>query len=477
MDAVIAVDENLPVTVTVLARGLSFAAGFRATRTLRLPPVGADPAQLTFRFIPVDIGRGEVSVVVRQAPVELPLATLRLSAPIVAVEDAAVDPGAPQRATAGFVDRSTELADLPTIRVDESIVGGRSTLRIAVSINGQHVEHPAIIGNKASFVDRLYRRLGGIRGQVENAPSTQQRLLAKQLVTEAGRDLAKALFKGEVADLLWRHREALEHLIVQTSAELDLPWEMVHLRPPDGEAGDGESYFLADMGLTRWIYDTARPTEIRVRSDRVLAVAPDYAVPSLRLQRAVNEVRELTARVGVTPTPVADPRELSARVTAGFDLLHFAGHGRWRDVAPQEQQLALAAFLPESDDDSAAYSDGDARADFPERAPDDVGANPPLVFLSACDVGRLRSGTAGLGGFAEAFLRGGAGAFIGCNWAVLDDAASRFVETFYAAAFTPDTTIGQATVAARREARRAGDMSALAFTVFADPRVRLVLHP
>lgn len=480
MDAVIPVDENLPVEVTVLPRGLRFAPGVRATRAMRLPLVGTDPARLTFRLIPVDLGRGEVSVVVRQAPVQLPLATLRLSAPIVAAEDADDNPGSLEPRLVDFVDRSTELTDLPSIRVDESIVGGRSTLRIAISIKGQHAEYPAIIGNKASFVERLYRRLGGIREQVAKAPPAEQQQLAKRLVAETGRALAKALFKDEVAALLWRHRKALTGLIVQSSAELDLPWEIVHLRPPEGqvdEVDDGVSHFLADMGLTRWIYDTARPTEIPVRSDRVLAVAPDYEDTLLHLPRAGDEVEALAAHVRATATPVAGPRDLSTRVAAGFDLLHFAGHGRWRDVDPREQQLVLAAFDSDCDDGSAAYGDADARSDFPERAQIDVGDNAPLVFLSACDVGRLRSDAAGLGGFAEAFLRGGAGAFIGCNWAVRDDVAAHFVKSFYTAAFTPGTTIGQATLAARRDARRAGDLSALAFTVFADPRLRLVVHP
>ena len=427
MDAVIPVDESLPVEVTVLPRGLKFAPGVRATRTLRLPAAGADPAALTFRLIPVDLGRGEVSVVVRQAPVELPLATLRLSAPIVAVQDAAGGVGTDRR-PADFVDRTAEIANLPTIRVDESMVGGRSTLRIAVSVKGHHAEHTATIGDKARFVDRIYGRLGGIRKQVEQAPPREQRQRAQRLVAEAGRELAKALFKGEVAAVLWRHRKALTGLIVQTSAELDLPWEIVHLRPPEGQAGDGGSYFLADMGLTRWIYDTERPAEIPVRSDRVLAVAPDYADESLRLPRAAREVSALTAQVSTNPTPVAGLRDLGDRVKAGFDLLHFAGHGRWRDVDPRGQQLVLAAFAPDHDDGSAAYDDADARADFPERAELNAGADTPLVFLSACDVGRLKSGAAGLGGFAVVLHRGGAGAVNRCNKAVRGHATPHILE-------------------------------------------------
>ena len=96
------------------------------------------------------------------------------------------------------------------------------------------------------------------------------------------------------------------------------------------------------------------------------------------------------------------------------------------------------------------------------------------MFLSACDVGRLRSGATGLGGFAEAFLRGGAGVFIGCSWAVRDDVTALFVRTFYTQTLGAGATVGEAVLAARRAARESGDLTSLAFTVFADPRAKLV---
>jgi CHAT domain-containing protein len=277
--------------------------------------------------------------------------------------------------------------------------------------------------------------------------------------------------------MMWRNRHRLSHLIVHTSGELDLPWEIVNLVPPPGEPDDGRTHFLADRGLTRWVYRTALPTEIRIRSAKVVAVAPDYRDANLRLPRAANEVAAIRDVLEAKPVSLQGRSDLSAIVAGEFDLLHFAGHGRWRATDPRAQQLLLAAFEPAHEDDSAAYDDANARTDLEARAlPNAPGSPPtaPLVFLSACDVGRLQSGAAGIGGFAEAFLRGGAGVFIGCNWAVRDEVAARFVKSFYAKAFEPDTTIGEAALTARRDARRAGDLSALAFTVFGDPNTKLV---
>ncbi len=89
-------------------------------------------------------------------------------------------------------------------------------------------------------------------------------------------------------------------------------------------------------------------------------------------------------------------------------------------------------------------------------------------FPQRVDIGRLPSGPAALGGFPEAFLRGGAAAFVGCSWAVGDDPASTFVEAFYAALADDDATIADATRAARRAAATT-PTSPIAYAVYAHP--------
>ncbi len=222
------------------------------------------------------------------------------------------------------------------------------------------------------------------------------------------------------------------------------------------------------------MYDTARPTELPVRVDRVIGIAPDYADPDLKLARTQEELRALRKYLTGQGRVVETKDDLRMAIKEGFDLVHFAGHGRWRETDPRGQEIAFAAFMSANDDGTASYRDADARQDVPELDDPTAAESQPIVFLSACDVGRLRAGAAGLGGFAEVFLRGGVGVFIGCSWAVQDDAASAFVKTFYRLALEQGVTLGEATLAARRAAHRAGDLNALAFTVFGDPRARLV---
>lgn len=462
-EAVIPVDPTRPVIVSVALRGVRLPEGAHRTRRLRLPDAGAAPATATFRLIGVDAGEADVSVIVRQEPVELPLATLRLRPTVTAQASTAT---APLVAATAASARPAQVADLPTLRVDEELAGGRSVLHIAAVIGHERAEGRVEIGDKAAFVDRVYARLQGIASRVEAIRDAEtRRAETERLVRRYGQALADSLLGPDVRALLWRHRAEVTSLLLQTSAEIDLPWEVVHLRPPEGE-DDGRTHFLADLGLLRWVYDTARPRRIAVHS--AVTLCPQYEDKSLRLARTAEEVAALRTHLAGDPvSPIGVP-EVRSCVQNGFDLLHFAGHGRWSDAEPIGQQLLLASFSPGAAE--GVYADGDVRADLTTgiRA-----SHAPLVFLSACDVGRLRSGATGTGGFAEAFLRGGAGAFIGCGWAVRDDVASEFVRVFYDAAFGEDLDLAAATRQARDAARRAGDLSGLAYAVFADPRTHL----
>ena len=67
----------------------------------------------------------------------------------------------------------------------------------------------------------------------------------------------------------------------------------------------------------------------------------------------------------------------------------------------------------------------------------------PVVVLNACQVGRQDYQLTGIGGFADSFLKRGAGAFIGTLWSVVDETARTFTETFY------QTLLGNKTAAER----------------------------
>jgi CHAT domain-containing protein len=95
-----------------------------------------------------------------------------------------------------------------------------------------------------------------------------------------------------------------------------------------------------------------------------------------------------------------------------------------------------------------------------------------MVVLNACQAGRQNWKLTGIGGFAQAFLRRGAGAFVGTLWSVGDAPARNFTEAMYRALKAGDP-MAAAVRAGRAAARAAGDATWLAYAVYGHPAARL----
>lgn len=458
--------------VSIVPRGFRVAGGGDRPLLVRLP--SGDVDEYAVELVGAAPGRGEVSVIVR-GPVELPLATLRLRSQVVAAGD---DLDAPAvLATAVITEPAGEIASLPTIRIDEAIIGDDSTLHLAVAVGGACRECTTRLDDKRAFIAETHRRIRGLRSELAEFftdPALRGAEGTRKL-RALGMGLFHTLFHPDVQRFVWEHRDELDDLIVQSSGELDIPWEIVHLAPPPGVPDDGELRFLSGFGVTRWVYDTAHPATLNISRPRVRCVCPEYRDERLHLTFTRDEGELLTELLDAAPVDPVDADGVTAIVHDGFDLLHFAGHGRWTDAVPPAQQLLLAAYRPESEPLGTSYSDRDLRRDLPEHEVTDASTGP-FVFLNACDLGRrLPTGPASLGGFAEAFLRGGAAAFVGCSWTVGDDPASRFVRAFYECLLDGTSTVAEAARAARLAAHDAADLSDLAYAVYANPHARVIV--
>ena len=96
----------------------------------------------------------------------------------------------------------------------------------------------------------------------------------------------------------------------------------------------------------------------------------------------------------------------------------------------------------------------------------------PVIVLNACQVGRQGYQLTGNGGFAQAFLKAGAGAFVGTLWSVGDQPARNFTETFYDS-LRNQKTVGEAAIDARAAAETAQDSTWLAYVVYGHPLAKL----
>jgi len=485
-DVTVTLRERGGIRIAVQASGFAVVEGTPSEVDAEIPGKG-HPKEYAFHLVPGDEGVGRVTVTVSQQPDPTPIAVITLSTMIGPADEAprTIVPGGSLKGVADAAAPPEELAKLPTIAIEETISRGDSVLKVTARVPGRDpVTNTVSLPGKAAYVDGVYKTLDTIRAAYKTARDKHvdaQTAVsrAEDSLRELGSGIADELFGDEVNALLWDQRDRLEGILIQTSGELDIPWEIVHLVRVGGGPRDDRSHFLGDKGVTRRLWGTKQPTDLVICRARVVAIAPQYADETLHLQGTLDEVESLRATLKV-PAPVKEIEtrdDVSQSIAAGFDLLHFAGHGRWRDADPRAQEIVLAAYTKD-DDLSALYTDADARADLVRRAAAAGEASTPFVFLSACDVGRLQRGVTGLGGFAEVFLRAGAGVFIGCSWAVQDEITAYFAQTLYQKLIDEKLTLGDAADAARKATRREHDLTALAFTVFADPRARVtILEP
>jgi CHAT domain-containing protein len=259
--------------------------------------------------------------------------------------------------------------------------------------------------------------------------------------------------------------------VVVLSTEPFIPWELVHLKAPGVQQLPAEALFLAQLGLVRWLWGSRPPEQLQLRPGRVHYIIPDYPDPDWQLGQAATERAFVEEHLGATPI-VAHLREVLALLNdpAGFDLLHFAGHG-----LATSDDIADAQVLLEGRLDQGQYVPEPLRATVVAHY---LAADPhqdstrPLVVLNACQTGRLGYQLASIGGFAEAFVDRGVGAFVSSLWSVGDTPARTFIETLYHALLRGQP-MAAAVKAARETARRTGDATWLAYTVYAHPNAQL----
>jgi hypothetical protein len=420
-----------------------------------------------FDIRPTHPGKCQVWVVVRQGPV--PLLTLRLEAAAAPSWPAGPAVRQPVEARVG-IGRATGLEDASWLSVAEMDRGRDTVYRFdlrstTLGILATYESPP--LRHRTEYVANLYREIEDrwitSAGDVE---AFQEEL------REFGGSLLSQLFPEQLQAVLWRHRESLQNLIV-LSCEPFIPWELVHLKEPGGPLPD-ETRFLAEMGLVRWLYtrgDAYPPETLHARPGRVRILCPDYPDPDLHLSHTRGEAQFLTDHLGGSMI-AANEYDVRALLRDGsFDILHFAGHGM-----ADSDDIANAKILLEGRRESGVYIRSYLSATTvaqQARLTSSDGAKP-LVVLNACQAGRLGQQMSSLGGFAQAFLDRGAGAFVSSMWSVGDEPASTFVKTLYQELLDQEP-ISAAVSRARQKARRAGDGTWLAYAVYAHPKAHLLL--
>jgi CHAT domain-containing protein len=152
-----------------------------------------------------------------------------------------------------------------------------------------------------------------------------------------------------------------------------------------------------------------------------------------------------------------------------FDVLHIACHGQAEHDDIERSRLILGEkpALPGQPPTAISVEPRDVRSEA------NLKKRHPIVFLNACESGRLGPSLTAWAGWPSAFLETGAGAFVGTSWPVRGTPAKVFAETFYEA-LGHGMSLAEATTAARASAKKLGDASWLAYKVFGHPLARAV---
>jgi len=309
-----------------------------------------------------------------------------------------------------------------------------------------------LAGDVEKFFADIYTDIEGI---LNSTASIKDKL--EKLAT-SGSYLAERVMPPELRAKLWTLRGKIKSVQVQ-SAEPWVPWELCQMSnagPPGAIEVGG--FLSEEFEVTRWLFGVGQRAELSMKSLGVV-VPGDSGLAAAGAEAAYFNGLAGAART-VTKIP-AKPSELRSALAGGtFDVLHFTGHGLAHAGNADRSQMVLdggAAFTP-MDVSGVVANLGRAR---------------PVVFLNACEIGRAGQALGGAAGWPQAFLRAGAGAFVGAYWSVADATASTFASAFYDALLNDKLVVGAAAQAARAAVRKASDPTWLSYVVYAHPCARV----
>jgi pSer/pThr/pTyr-binding forkhead associated (FHA) protein len=283
-------------------------------------------------------------------------------------------------------------------------------------------------------------------------PAEQSRLAdmaarLREFDAKIGDSLANTYVPAPLQELISRSlQKSTAHLVViHDQQSSTIPWEAFYFKSlcPALDLGVSRLYRIANRDRV-----AGQPILPPDATLRMLVVEN----PTGDLAGAQNEGEQLAAlfkanRGEVVTLKGADASRANILTELGsgtYDLLHYAGHADFVELKPEESGLIL--------------KDGRlTAADLLE-----VGKVPQMIFLNACESGRMRGpgGEAANGAkpaqfvgqvsLAESFLLNGIANFIGTYWPVNDAAALKFAGTFYGGLLS-----GKSLSSAMREARQA----------------------
>jgi hypothetical protein len=286
------------------------------------------------------------------------------------------------------------------------------------------------------------------RARAEETLQPTQCALIDQFVDRAARlsdydeSLAVTLFELLVPNPLKdQAREAANLVLVVDQAAAQYPWELLAERTRDG---------IQALALQQGVIRQFKTEEYRARPqparEKNALVVGNPKTTRADLPSLPGAQREAAAVAGVlkaagyevvqTPDTANAITVISDLFAKDYRIVHLAGHGIYDPQDPGRSGMALESDM--------FLSTREIRQ---------LRQVPELVFINCCYLGRINRELPALNrlaaSLAEELIRMGVKAVVAAGWAVNDDAATTFAETFYRALLVDEQRFGEAVRNAR----------------------------
>lgn len=213
-------------------------------------------------------------------------------------------------------------------------------------------------------------------------------------------------------------------VVIHDQGSAFIPWEVLHFgeKCPAMGAGLSRKYLLQAQRLGG---RSNVPPQAKLKILLIIDPTQDLAGAKAEGDKLLALLRDRGEDVtAIFQAEATRANVLKALTSSEFDVLHYAGHADFEESDPNKSGVDLAdGRLTAADLSNAVIA-------------------PQLVFLNACESGRVRKREATVRerlyedfsksvSLAEIILQGGVRNFIGTYWPVNDTAALKFSEAFY----------------------------------------------
>ena len=335
--------------------------------------------------------------------------------------------------------------------------------------------HPVLLDtNLMIYSAQLYEHLTILRQGLDPTAKAagSRRVLppedVERRMRQFGQNLWKELIPTELKAIYAAERDKWhDQTLLIVSDEPYLPWELLW---PYGEDWEDPGPWCQTLLLTRWLRrdfqgngHEAPAHHLDFQSLACLAPADSRLPAAQEERRFLADFLTQRKLQDCSPEPPSWSKLLDLLEAGGYHWLHAATHG---------------SFYPDSPDSDSAIWLQDGHAFTPQdivgpRIERHMKSQRPAFVFNACHAARQDWALTRLGGWANRLISNGAGLFLAPLWTVTDDLALEFSKALYTG-LAEGLTVAEAVRGARLAAKREGDPTWLAYSVYAHPNARVV---